>query len=92
MSAEHNRLLGLVKRLSDDYQSFGTVERWADPKQEYPDCSCGCRWARWLDGDLGLDWCVCTNPDSHRCGLLTFEHQGCQQADELEADDDPDNA
>jgi hypothetical protein len=39
----------------------------------------GCRWYVKLQGSLGHDWGVCTNAQSHRCGLLTFEHQGCQQ-------------
>jgi hypothetical protein len=32
------------------------------------------RWARWLGGELGADWCVCTRPGAPRAGLLTFEH------------------
>lgn len=75
---EHERLLQLVPRRPEDYAPWGNVERWTDPEQNYPDCSTGCRFAHWLSGELGNDWCVCTNPDSHRCGLLTFEHQGCQ--------------
>lgn len=78
---EHKRLLEIVPKRPEDYQPWGTVERWADPKHGYPDCSCGCLWARWLEGELALDWCVCTNPASHRCGLLTFEHQGCQHGE-----------
>ena len=30
---------------------------------------------------LSMDWGVCTNQRSHRCGLLTFEHQGCPAFD-----------
>jgi len=26
---------------------------------------------------MPYDWGVCSNPRSPRCGLLTFEHQGC---------------
>jgi hypothetical protein len=74
----HEHLLAIVARLPDDYQDFGTVKRWADGR-ESPDCSMGCRWYVKLQGNLGLDWGVCTNARSHRCGLLTFEHQGCQQ-------------
>jgi hypothetical protein len=60
----------------------GTVERWKDEDESYPDCSIGCRWAAWLEQPLGsdYDWCVCTNPRAPCCGLLTFEHQagyGC---------------
>lgn len=43
------------------------------------DCSCGCRYFAKLRGELGLDWGICWNPQSHRAGLLTFEHQGCPQ-------------
>ena len=64
-----------MKILPTDYTDYGgTVERWADDNKAYPDCSCGCKWAAWLDGDLGSDWCVCTNIQSPRVGLLTFEH------------------
>ena len=75
---EHKRLLLIMPKLPGDYDPWGKTERWKDPKKAYPDCSSGCRFARWLEGDLGADWCVCTNPKSHRVGLLTFEHQGCQ--------------
>jgi len=49
-----------------------------------PDCSCGCRWYVRLEPGLQLDWGICRNPASPRCGLLTFEHQGCRA---FEADD-----
>lgn len=81
----HNRLREIVKRLPGDYSDYGgNIERWADPHQSYPDCSCGCRFAAWLEA-YPADWLVCTNPASHRCGLLTFEHQGCQK---FEGEDD----
>ncbi len=74
---EHRRLLRLVKKLPQDFEPYGKQSREVD---EYRcDCSCGCKFYRELDGDLGADWGVCTNPKSHRCGLLTFEHQGCLQ-------------
>lgn len=77
---DHKRLLGLVHYHRLDYKPYGLDDRdqGAAPA---PDCSSGCRWARWLEGDLGMDWCVCTNPLSHRAGLLTFEHQGCRKAE-----------
>lgn len=62
----------IVKILPTDYKDYGgEIERWADSKEDYPDCSSGCRhwWA--LDGD----WGVCQNPRSARAGLLTWEHQ-----------------
>jgi hypothetical protein len=77
----HEHLLRIVSRLPSDYSVFGgEVVRWADDEQDYPDCSGGCKWAAWLGGELGFDWCVCSNPNSPRVGLLTFEHQagkGC---------------
>lgn len=76
---EHRRLLELVPRRAEDYAPFGEVERWADPNRAYPDCSSGCVFARPLEDKLGADWVVCTNPTSHRVGLLTFEHQGCER-------------
>jgi hypothetical protein len=80
---EHGRLLKMLKVLPKDYSDYGgTVVRWSDNSKAYPDCSCGCKYARYLelsDGNVSFDWLVCTNPKSHRCGLLTFEHQGCQK-------------
>jgi hypothetical protein len=60
-----------------DYTPYGQEQRWADMDHDYPDCSCGCIHYHKLEGDAGADWGVCTNPASHRSGLLTFEHQGC---------------
>jgi hypothetical protein len=76
---EHHRLLRLVKELPQDYQPWGNIDREnVDGKGKFGfDCSCGCKYYRELDGQLGMDWGVCTNPKSHRVGLLTFEHQGC---------------
>ena len=76
MSAfDHTHLLTIMEILPTDYSDYGgSVERWSDPNQSYPDCSCGCKWAAWLEGDLSSDWCVCTNKRSPRSGLLTFEH------------------
>jgi hypothetical protein len=81
----HLQLLKIAPRLESDYTDHGgKVERWKDPALAYPDCSCDCKFARWLADTpreaLSLDWLVCTNPDGPRKGLLTFEHQagfGC---------------
>jgi len=74
-----DRLSKVLQLRPEDYRPWGTDDRDANWG---PDCSGGCRWALWLadlpDERLGLDWCVCTNPRSHRRGLLTFEHQGCR--------------
>jgi hypothetical protein len=76
-------LTQIVIRKPDDYTPYGQDERWANPALDYADCSCGCRHYFLLanrDGqELGYDWGVCANPESHRCALLTFEHQGCHQ-------------
>ncbi len=88
--SEHDRLFQILHRLPQDYRPWVDDDR--DAGDDFgPDCSGGCRFARWLE-DLGkqqlsLDWCVCTNPKSHRCGRLTFEHQGCR-AFEAEPDDE----
>jgi hypothetical protein len=77
----HDVVWEACKKLPEDYTPYGKDERWSDPELGYPDCSVGCR-HNYLLADrygeqLGADWDVCTNPKSHRCGLLTFEHQGC---------------
>jgi len=86
MSDEHERLLRKVMICKpEDYEPWGELKRWGKPDDRHADCSTGCKFARWLEdvkieGDqhyLSMDWCVCTNPKSHRVGLLTFEHQGC---------------
>jgi hypothetical protein len=81
----HDILRTIVKRLPEDYDPWGTNERWKDPDKSYPDCSGGCKhYYELKDRDnetLGADWGVCANPKSHRCGLLTFEHQGCEHAE-----------
>ena len=73
-------LLSICKVLPTDYKDYGgTVERWATG-DDYPDCSCGCRYFLPLEGDLSTDWGVCSKPNAPRAGLLTFEHQagyGC---------------
>lgn len=66
----HKHLLTIVPKRLMDYEPYGVQER------DSGDCSWGCKWAAWLE-DEPADWLVCTNPNSHRCGLLTFEHQGC---------------
>lgn len=83
--SHHDALILTTQNLPGDYAPWGLVERWADSTKLYPDCSYGCVWfyklARRGGEALGNDWGVCSNPTSHRCGLLTFEHQGCQMAE-----------
>lgn len=80
MTVTHEQLLAVTRSLPTDYSDYGgKIVRWEDG-DSYPDCSMGCRWASWLKGSLGNDWCVCGNPNSPRAGFLTFEHQagrGC---------------
>jgi hypothetical protein len=87
---QHETLFTLLKHLPTDYTDYGgEIERWADVKENYPDCSCGCRYFLPLEGALGSDWGVCGKLGAPRAGLLTFEHQaghGCFEYDELEFD------
>jgi hypothetical protein len=78
----------IVKVLPTDYHDYGgEIERWADTKEDYPDCSCGCKYFLPIEGELGFDWGVCGKSDAPRAGLLTFEHQagkGCFEYGEEE--------
>lgn len=69
----HKHLLSICRYLPSDFEPYGERER------EGPDCSVGCKHFLTLPGKLGMDWGVCINPTSPRAGLLTFEHQGCEQ-------------
>ena len=69
----HEHLHHIVTKMPGDFEPYGTRER------DGADCSCGCRHFLKLAGRLGNDWGVCANAASARCGLLTFEHQGCAQ-------------
>ena len=69
----HEHLLDIVEKLPSDFQPYGRRRRYGS------DCSCGCKHFLPLAGSLGMDWGVCANSKSPRCGLLTFEHQGCFQ-------------
>jgi len=71
----HERLWQLTKKLPTDFEPYGKRNRITDWG---PDCSCDCKWYLPLEGAIGMDWGVCSNPDSPRAGLLTFEHQGCK--------------
>ena len=80
MDDEHNHLLRIVTKLRGDFQPMGSIDR--DCGAYRGDCSCGCKFYIPLKGELGNDWGVCSNPESKRCGLLTFEHQGCLDFEE----------
>ncbi len=84
MSSKHHDLLWLAcKKRDGDYDPWGKVVRWADDSKSYPDCSGGCKWYYTLEDrgkqHIGMDWGICANVKSHRSGLLTFEHQGCEE-------------
>lgn len=76
-SVDHDYLMSIVIRLPGDYQPYGYRRRDVPEGAWLADCSAGCRWYVPLQGDLQYDWGICANARSHRCGLLTFEHQGC---------------
>lgn len=71
----HDLLSNKVVNLPTDFQPYGERDR----DEGGADCSCGCKHFLALEGDLGMDWGVCGNVQSPRCGLLTFEHQGCEE-------------
>jgi hypothetical protein len=73
---DHEFLLEHVIYLDEDYVPYGKAMRIK------VDCSSNCKWYLPLQGHLSFDWGVCANPKSHRCGLLTFEHQGCNKFQE----------
>jgi hypothetical protein len=77
----------VLKRLPTDYFDYGgDIKRWEDPNKDYPDCSSGCKHYITLEHDYGYDWGVCSNPDSPRAGLLTWEHQAGVDCFEYESE------
>lgn len=74
----HEKLWKVCKTLPQDYTPYGEQER-EEGDMWFGDCSCGCKYNVPLEGKAGFDWGVCYNPESHRNGLLTFEHQGCRK-------------
>ena len=78
--ASHDQVRAVWIKKDQDWEPFGKTPH-PDP---YNDCSCGCTWFHILEGVRGMDWGVCFNPRSHRAGLLTFEHQGCDKFEEEE--------
>jgi hypothetical protein len=71
----HDQLRAACRKLPQDYEPFGQQDRTSG------DCSSGCRFYSKLAGRAGSEWGTCRNPESHRAGLLTFEHQGCTHFD-----------
>jgi hypothetical protein len=83
-SPDHWHLHAICIRLPSDYEPYGYRVHTSGS-----DCSCGCKWFLKLQA-LPMDWGVCANPQSPRCGLLTFEHQGCAffTSDESKGDEE----
>ncbi len=81
MSVTHEHLHTICKHLPTDFEPCG------QRKREAADCSCGCKWFMKLQA-FPYDWGVCANPKSPRCGLLTFEHQGCPEFEFDEEDEE----
>lgn len=87
MQAEHrhgDHLQSILIKLPEDYEPYGKTDRNTanlETGDWGPDCSYGCKYFYKLEARskerLYQDWGICGHPDSHRKGLLTFEHQGC---------------
>jgi hypothetical protein len=77
------RIFNIIKVLPTDYATYGgEVVRWQKEDENYPDCSCQCRYFTRLEHSQMVsdpDFGVCMNPDSARAGMLTFEHQAGYQ-------------
>jgi len=74
----HELFFAVVKMLPTDFEPYGQRNRMNADGVIESDCSCNCKHFHVLQ-EMPLDWGVCTNHQSPRCGLLTFEHQGCPQ-------------
>ena len=79
-----NPLWNILKTLPSDFKPYGNRDRDMDWG---PDCSCQCKHFQPLQGKMGSDWGVCTNPHSPRAAQLTWEHQGCWQWEGEERDE-----
>lgn len=75
----HELLHTLCPHLPTDFEPYGQRSRDTDWG---PDCSCGCLHFRSLEDHS--DWGVCSNTQSPRAGLLTFERQGCREFEDDE--------
>ena len=69
----HDHLHKIVVCLPQDFEPFGQRNRTEDYG---PDCSCDCK--HFLKIKNNSDWGICTNENSPRKALLTFEHMGCK--------------
>ncbi len=75
-------------RLNNEQHKRATHDRWRQHIQhtEWRYEQCGrCTFWLPLTGDWGLDWGVCSNPESAHDRSAMFEHDGCaafEDADE----------
>jgi hypothetical protein len=75
MKESDGNIKKIVKRSLWDFKPHGSIDK---TESNYKgDCSCGCNFFLKLRGKVGKNWGVCMNSKSHRCGLLTYKHQGC---------------
>jgi hypothetical protein len=78
-STHRDPLWDVCRILEEDYTLYGGQDDRAEDSGWGPDCSYGCKFfISLVNGHVG-DWGVCSNPASHRAGLLTWEHQGCRK-------------
>jgi hypothetical protein len=69
---DNNHFWNIVRVLPTDYHDYGgKIERFSHPEEFYPDCI-NCRFFKKIDNE---GWGICSNPNSPRSGLLTYEHQ-----------------
>jgi len=77
----HELFWSIVTKLPSDFEPYGQRSRTKPSERSsdcVSDCSGDCKHFQVLQA-MPYDWGVCTNPKSPRCGLLTFEHQGCYE-------------
>ena len=68
-------LFKCLRILPTDYAEYGgEVKRWENNDLDYPDCSTCAMFSK-LKEPNDNDWGVCSNKNSPRAGLLTWEHQ-----------------
>ncbi|HEY9777688.1 MAG TPA: hypothetical protein V6C81_28255 [Planktothrix sp.] len=78
--ALHSLLWSIAPKLPSDFEPYGQRSRTdsSEGKDVVSDCSSNCKHFQVLQS-MPHDWGVCTNKRGPRCGLLTFEHQGCHE-------------
>jgi len=79
----HEHFWSIGPKLPTDFEPYGQRSRCPEGGEIRLDCSCECKHFQPLQA-MPRDWGVCANPKSPRCGLLTFEHQGCPEYEQGE--------